>query len=118
MQRSTLCATFAARMCWPALARLVEGNARRVARRRDRSDDLADLAKRQLQRKIPQPTGAPIRSVQRAHYAFLTRMHLDLIDQHAAAIEALTERIEVVMEPFRRFRDLICTHPRHLWIHR
>ncbi len=38
-------------------------------------------------------------------------MHLDLIDQHTAAIEALTERIEVVMEPFRCFRDLICTIP-------
>ena len=38
-------------------------------------------------------------------------MHLDLIDQHTAAIEQLTDRIEVVMEPFRGFRDLICTIP-------
>jgi transposase len=38
-------------------------------------------------------------------------MHLDLIDQHTAAIEQLTDRIEVVIEPFRRFRDLICTIP-------
>ena len=38
-------------------------------------------------------------------------MHLDLIDQHTAAIEELTARIEVVIEPFRGFRDLICTIP-------
>ena len=38
-------------------------------------------------------------------------MHLDLIDQHTAAIDELTERIEVVIEPFRGFRDLICTIP-------
>ena len=38
-------------------------------------------------------------------------MHLDLIDQHTAAIEQLTDRIEVVIEPFRGFRDLICTIP-------
>jgi len=45
------------------------------------------------------------------HHAFLTRMHLTLIDQHTAAIAELTERIEVVIEPFRGFRDLICTIP-------
>lgn len=41
----------------------------------------------------------------------MTRTHLDWIDQHTAAIEALTERIELVMEPFRGFHDLICTIP-------
>jgi len=45
------------------------------------------------------------------HHAFLTRMHLDLIDQHTAAIEQLTDRIEVVIEPFQGFRDLIATIP-------
>jgi transposase len=34
-----------------------------------------------------------------------------LIDQHTAAIEQLTDRIEVVIEPFRSFRDLICSIP-------
>ena len=38
-------------------------------------------------------------------------MHLDLIDKHTEAIEKLTARIEVVIEPFRGFRELICTIP-------
>ena len=38
-------------------------------------------------------------------------MHLDLIDQHTAAIGELTRRIEQVIEPFRGFRDLICSIP-------
>ena len=38
-------------------------------------------------------------------------MHLDLIDQHTHAIEELTSRIEVVIEPFQAFRDLITTIP-------
>lgn len=71
---------------------------------------MANPAKKQLRRKIPQLTEA-LYGRFNAHHAFLTRMHLDLIDQHTAAIEALTERIEVVMEPFRGFRDLICTIP-------
>jgi hypothetical protein len=71
---------------------------------------MADLAKKQLRRKIPQLTEA-LYGRFNAHHAFLTRMHLDLIDQHTVAIEALTERIEVVMEPFRGFRDLISPFP-------
>ena len=71
---------------------------------------MADMAQKQLRRKIPQLTEA-LYGRFNAHHAFLTRMHLDLIDQHTASIEALTERIEVVMEPFRGFRDLICTIP-------
>src|SRR5258705_13148037 len=60
--------------------------------------------------KIPQLTEA-LYGRFTSHHAFLTRMHLDLIDQHTAAIERLTDRIEVVIEPFRGFRDLICTIP-------
>lgn len=45
------------------------------------------------------------------HHAFLARVHLDLIDQHTAAIDALTGRIEQAMAPFRGFRDLICSIP-------
>ncbi|UDM37044.1 IS110 family transposase (plasmid) [Mycobacterium ulcerans] len=71
---------------------------------------MADLAEKQLRRKIPQLTEA-LYGRFTAHHAFLARMHLNLIDQHTAAIEALTERIEVVMQPFRGFRDLICTIP-------
>lgn len=35
------------------------------------------------------------------HHAFLARVHLDLIDRHTVAIEQLTARIEVVIEPFQ-----------------
>ncbi|MDQ6935604.1 MAG: transposase [Actinomycetota bacterium] len=38
-------------------------------------------------------------------------MHLDLIDRHTDALGQLTARIEVVIEPFQGFRDLICTIP-------
>jgi len=41
----------------------------------------------------------------------LARLHLDLIDQHTTAIDELTARIEVVIEPFRGARDLIVTIP-------
>ena len=38
-------------------------------------------------------------------------MHLDLIDRHTTAIEEITARIEVVIEPFQGFRELISTIP-------
>ncbi len=38
-------------------------------------------------------------------------MYLDVIDQRSQAIADLTARIEVVIEPFRAFCDLICTIP-------
>jgi transposase len=71
---------------------------------------LADLAHRRMRTKIPALTEA-LTGRFTDHHAFLTRMHLALIDQHTAAIAELTERIEVVIEPFRGFRDLICTIP-------
>jgi transposase len=71
---------------------------------------LADLAKRRLRSKIPALTEA-LTGRFTEHHAFLARVHLDLIDRHTAAIAQLTERIEVVIEPFRGFRDLICTIP-------
>jgi len=71
---------------------------------------LADLAKRRLRSKIPALTEA-LTGRFNAHHAFLARVHLDLIDQHTAAIEEITARIEVVIEPFQGFRDLISTIP-------
>ena len=71
---------------------------------------LADLAKRRLRNKTPELVEAMTGRF-REHHAFLTRMHLDLIDQHTAAIAELTERIEVVIEPFCGFRELICSIP-------
>lgn len=72
--------------------------------------ELADLAKRRLRSKIPELTEALVGRFNE-HHAFLARVHLDLIDRHTAAIEQLTQRIEVVIEPFQGFRDLICTIP-------
>jgi transposase len=71
---------------------------------------LAGLAKRRLRQKIPALTEA-LTGRFSEHHAFLTRVHLNLIDQHTQAIEELTNRIEVMIEPFRGFRDLICTIP-------
>jgi hypothetical protein len=71
---------------------------------------LADLAKRRLRLKIPALSEA-LTGRFSEHHAFLARVHLDLIDRHTRAIEELTDRIEVVVEPFRGFRELICTIP-------
>jgi transposase len=64
---------------------------------------LAELAQRRLRSKIPALTEA-LTGRFSAHHGFLARMHLDLIDKHTEAIEKLTSRIEVVIEPFRGFR--------------
>lgn len=84
------------------LAALIEGERNPVV--------LADLAKRRLRSKIPALTEA-LTGRFSEHHAFLARVHLDLIDRHTAAIEEITARIEVVIEPFQGFRDLICTIP-------
>jgi transposase len=71
---------------------------------------LAGLAQRRLRSKIPALTEA-LTGRFSEHHGFLARVHLDLIDRHSAAIAEITERIEVVIEPFRGFRDLIATIP-------
>ena len=71
---------------------------------------LADLAKRRLRSKIPALTEA-LTGRFTEHHGFLARVHLDLIDRHTIAIEEITARIEVVIEPFQGFRDLITTIP-------
>jgi len=71
---------------------------------------LADLAKRRLRSKIPALTEA-LTGRFTEHHAFLARVHLNLIDQHTAAIDRLTARIETLLEPFRGFHDLVCTIP-------
>jgi len=65
---------------------------------------LANLALRRLRSKIPALTEAMTGRFTE-HHGFLT------IDRHTQAIDELTARIEVVIEPFRAFRDLICTIP-------
>jgi transposase len=71
---------------------------------------LADLAKRRLRNKIPELTEA-LNGRFNEHHAFLVQVHLDLIDRHTEAINKLTARIEVTMEPFQGFHDLICSIP-------
>ena len=73
-------------------------------------DQIADLAQRRMRIKIPQLTEALVGRFNE-HHGFLARLHLDLIDQHTAVIEQITERIEAMMEPYRDFHDLICTIP-------
>ena len=72
--------------------------------------ELAELAKRRMRSKIPDLTEA-LTGRFSEHHGFLARLHLDLIDQHTRAIDELTNRIEVVMEPFRSARALIVTIP-------
>jgi len=71
---------------------------------------MADLAQRRMRVKIPQLTQALVGRFNE-HHGFLARVHLDLIDQHTAVINQLTERIEAMMESFRGFHDLMCTVP-------
>ena len=71
---------------------------------------LAELAKRRMRSKIPELTEA-LTGRFTEHHAFLARVHLDLLDQHSHAIDELTARIEVVIEPFRGARDLLVTIP-------
>lgn len=80
-----------------------------IAGQRD-PDVLANLARRRLRSKIPALTEA-LTGRFTEHHAFLTQVHLDLIDRHSEAIEEITARIEVVIEPFQGFRQLICTIP-------
>jgi len=71
---------------------------------------LAELARGKLRLKIPALTEALVGRFTE-HHAFLAQLHLTLIDQHTKAIDELTARIEVVIEPFRHARDLIVTVP-------
>lgn len=45
------------------------------------------------------------------HHGFLVRTHFTLIDAHDQAIAEITARIEEEIEPFRGFRELICSIP-------
>jgi transposase len=71
---------------------------------------LADMAQRRLRNKIPELTEA-LKGQFNDHHAFLVKLHLGLIDEHTRAIDEITDRTEVVMEPFRAARDLMITIP-------
>ena len=80
-----------------------------IAGQRD-PGQLADLAKRRMRSKIPELTEA-LTGRFGEHHGFLARLHLDLIDNHTRAIDELSARIEVVIEPFRGARDLMTSIP-------
>lgn len=71
---------------------------------------LADLSLQRLRIKIPALTQA-LTGRFTEHHAFLVELHLNLIDQHTAAINTLTERIDEAMIPFRAARQLISSIP-------
>lgn len=71
---------------------------------------LADLSIGHMRVKIPALKQALVGRFN-DHHAFLVDLHLKLIDQHTAAINALTVRIEEAMLPFRAARDLITSIP-------
>jgi transposase len=71
---------------------------------------LADLAKRQLRKKIPALNEA-LRGRFNDHHAFMVRLYLDCIDAHEADIARLDARIEEVIVPFRAERELLMSIP-------
>ncbi len=71
---------------------------------------MADLAKRRMRTKIPLLTEA-LNGRFTAHHAFMTRLFLHRIDAHTRDIEALSERIDGLMEPFRPARELLESIP-------
>lgn len=80
-----------------------------IAGQRD-PEVLAQMAKTRLRAKIPQLQEALIGRFN-DHHGFLARMHLAMIDEFDRAIDQIEERIEVMVEPFRSFLDLITTIP-------
>jgi hypothetical protein len=66
---------------------------------------LADLAKRRLRSKIGALTEA-LTGGFTAHHGFLIRMHLNLIDEYAKALDELDARIEEAMAPLRAAWEL------------
>lgn len=71
---------------------------------------LADLSVRQLRVKIPALKQALVGRFT-GHHAFLVDLHCTLLDQHTAAIDTLTRRIEEAMIPFQAARELISSIP-------
>ena len=71
---------------------------------------LADLAKGKMRAKIADLSMA-LEGRFGEHHALMCRLHLDHIDHLDAAIARLDARIEVMMEPFQCWRDLLVTVP-------
>lgn len=71
---------------------------------------LAGLAKGTLRSKIPDLVDA-LTGRFKGHHAFMARLHLDQIDAQSRIIDALTERVEETMTPFRAAREFLATIP-------
>jgi transposase len=71
---------------------------------------LAGLAKGTLRSKIPDLVDA-LTGRFKGHHAFMARLHLDQIDAQSRIIDALTNRIEEAMTPFRAAREFLATIP-------
>ena len=71
---------------------------------------LANLAKHRLRTKIPVLVEA-LTGRFSDHHAYLNIIHLEAIERHDARIVDIEARIEVLMEPFQAFRELICSIP-------
>jgi transposase len=71
---------------------------------------MAEMAKGRMRSKLPALTEA-LTGRFREHHAFLARLHLTQIDRLTAAITEITDRIEVVIEPFRGQLTLLVTIP-------
>jgi transposase len=71
---------------------------------------LADMAKARMRPKIPQLVEALTGNFGE-HHAFLSRLHLDRIDQLTQAIDQLSARIQEQMRPFQNTLDRLQTIP-------
>ena len=71
---------------------------------------LAQLAKGTMRAKIADLSLA-LEGRFSDHHALMCRLHLDHIDHLETAIARLDARIEEMMEPFQRWRDLLTTVP-------
>ncbi len=71
---------------------------------------LAQLARGRMRAKIPDLSMA-LEGRFGEHHALMCRLHLDHIDHLETAIARLDARIEQLMEPFQRWRDLLATIP-------
>lgn len=71
---------------------------------------LASLARMSLRNKTDQLTAA-LTGRFTDHHGFLVRLHLQVIDQLAASVAEITERIETVIEPLRPAVTLLRTVP-------
>jgi transposase len=74
-------------------------------------EQLAELAKARMRSKIPQLKEALANRFTIEHHGIMVAQLLAHIDTLDAALENLTERIELVLEPHAQMIELLCTIP-------